>query len=187
MSNRAEGDRVAHPLFQEGGGGSTPTSALLLRVERCGIEFARTLVRKWHSRLPEIDESNILRNKDHVCFAPDANEVCYAVAIWTSPVARMLNDGKTLELRRFAISHDAPENTGSRVLRVMRVLISRKFPHIRRLVSYQDTSVHKGTIYIAAGWVAGGRRAAGEWSCKSRPRRPTQANSEKVRWECFLD
>lgn len=186
MQNRAESDRVAHPLFQEGGGGSTPTSALQLEVDRCSIEFARELVRKWHSRLPVIEMSNILRNKDYACFSASFCGRAYAVAVWTSPVARMLNDGCSLELRRFAIAHDAPKNTGSRVLRVMRIRLHSELPHIRRLVSYQDTSVHEGTIYRAAGWVAAGRRRAGEWSCKSRQRKATQANAEKIRWELLL-
>ena len=176
-----------HTLYSKrGGGGSSPTSALRLIVERCSVFFACDLVRKWHSRLPVIERSNIYRNADHVCYMASDSEVAYAVAIWTSPVARMLNDGQTLELRRFAIAPDAPKNTGSRVLGVMRRLIGREMAHIRRLVSYQDTSVHEGTIYKSAGWTPAGSRRAGEWSCRSRPRRPTQANARKVRWECVL-
>ncbi len=186
VEHRAESGRVAHPLFQEGGGGSSPTSALQLKVDRCAVLFACELVRKWHSRLPVIDRSNIYRNSDYVCYSASLDGIAYAAAVWTSPVARMLNDGRTLELRRFAISDDAPKNTASRVLRVMRNLISAELPHINKLVSYQDTSVHAGTIYAAAGWVIAGRRRASEWSCKSRPRRPTQANAQKIRWEFVL-
>ena len=181
--NRVDGVRVSHPLFQEGGGGATPTSTLCLYVSSISIERACELNLLWHSRLPRIEASNVFRNKDYACYRAESAGVIYAVAIWSSPVARLLNDGCTLELRRFAIAPDAPRNTGSRVLAVMARLIAKAKPHIRRLVSYQDESVHQGTIYAAAGWNRTASRRGGEWSCKSRPRAATQANAPKVRWE----
>lgn len=181
--NRVDGVRVSHPLFQEGGGGATPTSTLCLNVSPISIERACELNMVWHSRLPKIEPSNVFRNKDYCCYRAECDGVIYAVAIWSSPVARGLNDGMTLELRRFAIAQDAPKNTGSRVLSVMTRLIKASMPHISRLVSYQDVSVHTGTIYAAAGWQKAATRRAGEWSCVSRPRAATQANSPKVRWE----
>ena len=154
MDARADGVRVAHPLFQAEGDGSTPISALDLIVERITVEMACDLNRTWHSRLPKIEVSNVVRNSDYACYGAMHNGVAYAAAIWSSPVARMLNDGKTLELRRLAIAPDAPRNTASRMLAVMRRLISREMPHIDRLVSYQDTEVHTGGIYKASGWRA---------------------------------
>lgn len=120
------------------------------------------------------------------CYSASFGDIAYAAAVWTSPVARMLDDGRTLELRRYAIAPDAPKNTGSRLLRVMRLLIKRELPAVKRLVSYQDESVHDGTIYAAAGWSKAGFRRGGEWSCKSRSRNPTQASGNKIRWEVFL-
>jgi hypothetical protein len=186
QGNRVDGVRVSHPLFQEGGGGATPTSTLCLDVQPISIERACELNLLWHSRLPKIEASNVFRNKDHVCYRAESGGVIYAVAIWSSPVARLLNDGCTIELRRFAIAPDAPRNTGSRVLAVMARLIAKSKPHIRRLVSYQDESVHRGTVYAAAGWFRAGVRRGGEWSCKSRPRAATQANAPKIRWEKLI-
>lgn len=186
QGSRADGVRVSHPLFQEGGGGATPTSALCLAVGPISVERACELNMAWHSRLPKIEPSNVFRNKDYACYRAEHEGVIYAVAIWSSPVARALNDGATLELRRFAIAQDAPRNTGSRVLAVMARLIAKGKPHICRLVSYQDESVHSGAIYAAAGWARAASRRGGEWSCKSRPRRATQANARKTRWEKMI-
>ena len=180
---RADGVRVAHPLFQAGGDGSTPISALCLNVERITVDMACELNRRWHSRLPKIEKSNVVRNADYVCYGAMCGGIAYAAAIWSSPVARLLNDGKTLELRRLAIAPDAPRNTASRMLAVMRRLVERQMPHIERLVSYQDTEVHTGGIYRASGWRAARIAKGHEWGCPSRPRDAVQSAAHKIRWE----
>lgn len=183
MTIRAGGVRVAHPLFQAEGDGSTPISALDLTVERISVEMACDLNRTWHSRLPKIEVSNVIRNSDYVCYGAMHNGVAYAAAIWSSPVARLLNDRKTLELRRLAIAPDAPRNTASRMLAVMRRLVRQQMPHIDRLVSYQDTEVHTGGIYKASGWQAAATAKGRQWACPSRPRDSVQSSADKVRWE----
>ena len=182
-NTRADGVRVAHPLFQAGGDGSMPISALCLTVERITVDMACDLNRRWHSRLPKIEKSNVLRNADYVCYGAMCGGIAYAAAIWSSPVARLLNDGRTLELRRLAIATDAPRNTASRMLAVMRRLVSREMPHIERLVSYQDTEVHTGGIYRASGWQATRNVKGHEWGCPSRPRDAVQSAAPKIRWE----
>ena len=64
----------------------------------------------WHSRLPIIDWSNVVRNTHYVCFAAEYQGEFYAVGIWSSPVAqnRFKNGKQMLELRRLAISAEAP-------------------------------------------------------------------------------
>ncbi len=160
-----------------------PISALSLTVERIPVEMACDLNRRWHSRLPKIEKSNVVRNADYVCYGAMCGGIAYAAAIWSSPVARLLNDGRTLELRRLAIAADAPRNTASRMLGVMRRLISREVPHIERLVSYQDTKVHTGGIYRASGWQATRTAKGQEWGRPSRPRDAVQSAAPKVRWE----
>ena len=49
-----------------------------------------------------------------------------------------------------AIASDAPKYTATRMLSIMVKRIKKEFPDIVRLISYQDTEVHKGTIYKAA-------------------------------------
>ena len=185
---RAGGVEVAHPLFfQLEGGGSIPTSALQLRFGPVSIKRAIELNRSWHSVLPKLDESNILRNTRQVCYDAEFDGLNYAVAVWTSPVARMLNDVPRLELRRLAISDSAPKNTASRMLKWMRKDVKRRWPELVQLVSYQDRDNHKGTIYKAAGWAMADYKRSGTacWgaSSKSRPRKESQSKSLKKRWE----
>lgn len=183
MNIRAESVRVAHPLFQGEGGGSTPTSALQLTVVGCRIEDAVRLNRLWHSRLPMFRNPNACES-----YAADYEGTYYAVAIWSHPVARLLNGKGYWELRRLAIAPDAPKNTASRMLRVMGILIARARPEVRTLLSYQDTDVHTGTIYKAAGWTPRLMSdSQTKWDMPNRQREDGPASkSVKVRWERIL-
>jgi len=67
------------------------------------------------------------------------------------------------ELRRMACAADAPKNTASRFLGWMVRWFRANEPGIGRLIAYQDNEVHRGTIYLAAGWERG-------WTSKSRIR-----------------
>lgn len=152
MSHRGESIRVMHPLFQEGQGGSIPTSPLAMRVEQIPFEMAKFLNHQWHSRLPRMGTGFVV-NQPFLSFAAMHGDVAFAVAIWSNPVARNLPQKTWLELRRFALSPDCPKNTASWMLGVMARLIRRNRPDVETLVSYHDTEVHSGTIYRAAGWM----------------------------------
>ena len=143
-----------HPLFQAGEGGARPTSALDLRFDTCGIKEAIRLVRMWHSRLPRVIASNMIRVKTRIFYVATFQGIAYAVTMWTSPSAGALPQAEWLELRRFAIANEAPKNTASRMLSWMVRDIRQRFDHIVNLISYQDMDVHLGTIYRAAGWKA---------------------------------
>ena len=173
--------RVVHPLFQAEGGGSIPTSALQLEIAPIGVVRACELNLLWHSRLP-----NIPRTPGMFAFGAMYDGLFYAVGIWSGPVARMLNGQNLLELRRMAVAPDAPRNTPSRMLRIMRLWIRTKRPEVVRLISYQDTEVHTGTIYKAAGWEATTITAGDEWTRPNRYRKPSQTTAAKVRWECAI-
>jgi hypothetical protein len=179
----ADDARVAYPLFQEEYGGANPTSALQLNITRIATNTAVLLNKLWHSRLPNI-------GNDFCCFAYGAeySNKYYAVALWSNPVAaNRLKDGdRILELRRMAISPDAPKNTASRMLRIMRMDIVKTRPDIIRLISYQDTEVHTGTIYKASGWIARGYSEGMSWSNKYMVRNKEQTLAPKVRWEYDL-
>ena len=142
--------RVVHPLFQTESDGSTPISPLQLEVLECHVETACALNRHWHSRLPRIEPNNVYRSPPSVCYAAIYDNIYYASAIWSAPVARGLNGKNFIELRRLAIAPDAPKNTASRMLKIMRLSIKKKFPQVVSLISYQDTEVHTGGIYAAA-------------------------------------
>ena len=193
MGGRAEGDRVAHPLFQVEGGGSQPTSALQLWVHRVAYEKARDLNAKWHSRLPRIgDPANVMQRTP--CYAATFGDVIYAVAIWSHPVSRALPQTEWLELRRLAVAPDAPKNTASRMLAVMARLLRRDAPDVVRLISYQDTETHTGGIYRAAGWEPTAAVPYSPWNkpnsrnLSGNPRRRPECQSKatKQRWEKAL-
>jgi hypothetical protein len=179
--------RVVHPLFQVGDGGSIPTSPLQLFIGQISIDLAIELNRIWHSRLPQVDKSNVSRTRFLMCFGAEFGNIWYASAIWTNPIARLLNDRPWLELRRFAIAPDAPKNTASRMLKVMTRVIRNTCPNVTHLISYQDEAVHTGTIYKAAGWTVANRMTGeSRWDRPSRKRKETQAPSPKTRGECQL-
>ncbi len=166
-------------------GGSSPTSPLQFIIREIEVKTACELNKKWHSRLPEIDWSNVVRNRYYICYGAIFEQRWFAVAIWSSPVNQNFDLDRTLELRRMAIAPKAPKNTASRMLGVMEKLIKRRFPLINRLISYQDTEVHKGTIYKASGWRISHITKYQPWN-KSRNRAISQSKADKVRWEYNL-
>ena len=184
MTLSADNVRDSIPLFRNGSGGLIPTSAHQLIFSKCNVHRACELNKLWHSRFPDIHWSNVVRNKDYVCFVAEFDMIAYACAIWSSPIARRFkNASTTLELRRLAISDDAPKNTASRMLGWMRRYISNHFLHINLLISYQDTECHEGTIYKASGWKNVNKSRGHSWTCKTRKRNKEQSLSDKVRWE----
>ena len=105
------------------------------------------------------------------------------LVLWTTPVAnnRMSKDFVWLELRRLAIPEDAPKFTATWMIAKMIKEIKKKFPDVTRLVSYQDTAVHTGTIYAAANWIKDLENTGGEWNV-TRVRKQSQAATPKNRW-----
>lgn len=180
--------RVALPLFQVEYGGSIPTSPLQLTIEKINVHLACELNRQWHSRLPKIHWSNVVRNTQYICFGAIYKNIYYAVAIWSSPVNqnRFKNGCKILELRRLAISPEAPKFTASRMLMVMRKLIKKSFKTITRLISYQDVDIHKGIIYQSDNWKPTAEVKGISWTTKNRQRNKEQTLSTKIRWEYLL-
>lgn len=179
----ADDARVACPLFHAEYGGSIPTSALQLRFSAVVESVFKSLNESWHSRLPLIGNSHF-----RVCYSAECNNLIYAVAAWSNPVARLLPQKTWLELRRFAIAPDAPRFTASRMLAWMRRDIRKRFPAVERLISYQDLSEHTGTIYKAAGWKQATNykpRARGwiGWGNRPRKGRTNQAIAPRMRWE----
>jgi hypothetical protein len=127
--------RIAQPSLLEQESCSQPlVSPRQLNIEVINPRLACELNRLWHSRLPHIHWSNVVRNTHYVCFGAKYNCRRYAVGIWSSPVAQnRLKDGKhTLELRRLAISDDAPRNTASWMISRMVRIIAKMFPDMKK-------------------------------------------------------
>lgn len=187
MKYCGDSSMVEQDLFQNLGGGSIPTSPLQFKIRIMPKKDAMELNKLWHSRVP------VLGNWQQ-CFAYGAffDGKCYAVALWSHPVARHFNGRGYLELRRMAICPEAPRFTASRMLSVMRKIIHKDRPSIIKLISYQDCEVHTGTIYKASGWKCAAIRDRGkEKAWTNRPGRIAQTgtnvegkcNSKKARWE----
>lgn len=138
--------------------------------------------------LPLLDWSSVVRHRFYVCFVAECNNLYYATAIWSEPSAanRMKDGDKLMELRRLAIAPDAPKNTASRMLRVMKDKIAREYPQLLRLISYQDTEAHTGGIYKAAGWKNAAETEFRPWLHHRSTEELTQTRAKKVRWEYTL-
>ncbi len=147
---RADGVRVAQPLFQVEGSGSIPTSALDLRFTKNEYGIAKDLNRLWHSRFPDTGGGG-----NRVSYTAEFDGIYYATAIWTNPTSPKLPQLTWLMLKRFAIADDAPKNTASRMEGWMVRDIRKRFPDVVMLVSYSDPDSHEGTIYKACGWMEG--------------------------------
>ena len=183
------GDSViaTQETFQFPDGGAIPTSPLQFYFEVISSKAACDLNAKWHSRFPDIHWSNVVRNKYYVCYGAKFEGVYFAVSIWSSPIARKLDANSILELRRMAINKDCPKNTASRMLSWMRKDINKRFPDIKKLISYQDTGVHLGTIYKASGWkLINTMSKEVDWAASGRKRNKPQSDAPKVRWELQL-
>ena len=154
-----------------------------IQVEETRAQIACMLNELWHSRLPKIHWSNVVRNTHYVCYVFKYKEAVVGVGIWSSPVARMLNKDTHLELRRLALCDVCPKNTATFVLSKMRSLVKSKFPNIKKLISYQDTAVHNGTIYKASNWIKAVDVPLINWDNKWRKRNKLQSTAKKIRWE----
>jgi|TARA_E500000305_G_C3829744_1_gene146769 TPP-dependent indolepyruvate ferredoxin oxidoreductase alpha subunit len=156
-----------------------------ITVEETRAQIACMLNELWHSRLPKIHWSNVVRNTHYVCYVFKFKQAIIGVGIWSSPVAQnRFKDGKKmLELRRLALCDVCPKNTATYVISQMIKQIKIKFSEINRLISYQDTTVHLGTIYKAANWTVVSNVPLMDWSNKQRKRNVLQSDSSKVRWE----
>lgn len=185
--------RRSPELFDPTGARPDPSDvrARHLIVEPCPFLEAVEFVGAWHSRLPRCQHGPW-----QYAFRAHIGGHVYAVALWNNPSARML-PSHWLELRRMACSPDAPRNTASRFLGQMVACFKRECPERERCISYQDTTVHLGTIYKASGWKIG-NVASPRVRDRSKPRAGTKRAyrsnlngietdaSAKVRWEMPL-
>ena len=152
-------------------------------LSECHVDLAMHLNDQWHSVLPDTVKSNLLRNKRKVFYVLEYDGRYYAAAIWTDPVAANRLSFESLELRRLAIADDAPKNTATRMLALMRRDIKNRWPELQKVISYQAVDHHHGTIYKADNWVPANTGTNVEWSTKTRKRNALQTTSKKIRWE----
>lgn len=131
-----------------------PSKASKLCCELCPVSHAREMISLWHSRLPKTQRGPWMYS-----FRACSDDMTFAVALWNNPSARTL-PGHWVELRRMAVSEDAPHCTASWFLAAMQKWFKANAPQHEKMISYQDEDVHLGTIYKAAGWQSEHRTAA---------------------------
>lgn len=101
-------------------------------------------------------------------------------AIIGRPVARMLDDGMTLEVTRLAT--DGTRNACSFLYgRAARAAFALGY---RRLGTY-ILATEPGTSLRAAGWRLIGKAGGGSWNRESRLRTDKHPTQEKMRWEAI--
>lgn len=167
---RAESVRVAQPLFQTAGGGSSPTSALVLWFAFTkDLGKCKGLNRLWHSRFPSVGGGGA-----RACYTAEFEGLYYATAIWTNPTSPKLPQREFLMLKRWAISDDAPKNTASRMDGWMFRDLRRRFPEGMLAISYSDPDKHDGGIYRACGWAEVGTTERNTTGCKNWQNRERQ-------------
>jgi hypothetical protein len=176
---------VQEPLFWDGNF-DIASSPKLLSLDVIKPQFASTLNSIWHSRLPAIHWSNIVRNRYYVCYGASYMGIWVACAIWSSPVNQNFDIVKTLELRRMAISELCPKNTATNLISRMIKDIDKRLPLVTKLISYQDTEVHLGTIYKASNWFIDAETKFNTWG-KSRKRAADQSKADKIRWGYIIN
>ncbi len=159
-----------------------------IEVREIDVKLACMLNELWHSVLPRIHWSNVVRNTYYICYGFFYNGAIIGVAIWSSPVAQnRFKDGKSiLELRRMALSSFCPRNTASYVMSRMVKDIKKRFSCIKRLISYQDINVHTGVMYKACNWIPVKEVLFMDWNTEKRKRNKVQSRSNKIRWEFII-
>ena len=63
----------------------------MIEIEETRAQIACMLNELWHSRLPKIHWSNVVRNTYYVCYVFKYKQAVVGAGIWSSPVARKIN------------------------------------------------------------------------------------------------
>lgn len=107
----------------------------------------------------------------------DGHTLC-GVGIAGRPVARLLDDGRTLEITRVCTNgnRNAPSMLYGALARAAFAL------GYKQVVTY-TLCTESGASLRGAGWICQGRAGGGSWNRKHRPRRDKAPLEEKLRWE----
>lgn len=113
------------------------------------------------------------------CIAVSDEQKIVGVAIVGRPVARMADDGWTLEVNRTCT--DGTKNANSMLYGACR---RAGFAlGYRRLITYTLPSESGVSLTAAGGWKCLGEAGGGSWSRPSRPRVDTHPLQVKLKWE----
>ena len=143
-----------------------------LRIVPCEYDEAKAFVLRHHRH-----HKPPCGHKFSLAAADDADEI-RAVVMVGRPVARMNDDGMTLEVTRLA-SDGCPNACSCLYGAAWR---ATKALGYARLITYiLDTE--PGTSLTASGWKCLGVRGGGSWNCPSRPRVDKHPLQKKLLWQ----
>lgn len=147
---------------------------MALALEPCSLRDANAFVQRCHRHL-----GPVVGAKFAVAAAADGQVV--GVVIAGRPVARHLNDGRTLEVTRLAT--DGSRNACSLLYGAARRAASAL--GYTRLITCTRAAEH-GASLRASGWTLVARVEARSWSRPSRRRHDKHAIEDRIRWEVHL-
>lgn len=143
-----------------------------LLIVPVSLDEANAFVREFHRHHKPVPGAKF-------CIGVSKGEVIVGVAIVGRPVARMVDDGWTLEVNRTCT--DGTKNANSMLYGACRRAAFAL--GYRKLITY-TLQEEGGTSLVAAGWKCMGEAGGGKWSRPSRPRVDTHPTQTKLRWEC---
>ena len=139
-------------LFQQGDGGSTPTSPLQISAKDLVVFRVPMSVADRYSIERHYLHRTAKNSKIAFGVRVKHEHILRGVVIWGSPVAK-INQVVYMELRRMFLEDCLPKNSESRVMAICIRAIKKLFPKVKLLISYSDLSQgHRGIIYKASGW-----------------------------------
>ncbi len=144
-----------------------------LTVVPCTIAEANEYIRIYHRHHKPLKVGYYFA----VAVADEAGEI-RGVAMVGRPVARALEDGWTVEVRRVAT--DGCPNACSALYGACR---RAAFAMGYRMVITYTLNTEPGTSLRAAGWKCIGEIRGKTWNCPSRPRVDKHPLQTKLRWE----
>ena len=154
---------------------STRDTPERIEIVPCELSEANEFVRRHHRH-----HHPVVGHKFSLACA--TNGEVHGVAIVGRPVARMLQDGETLEVVRVAT--DGFKNACS-ALYAASWRAARAMGY-RRLVTY-ILAEESGTSVRAAGWKEIGKAGGGSWSRGNRPRVDKHPLQGKIRFEIGVE
>lgn len=147
-----------------------------LRIVPCSSEQAKSYVERFHRH-----HGSSVKAKFSVAVADEVGTI-RGVALVGRPVARVLDDGATLEVNRVAT--DGCENACSALYGASR-RIAKEMGY-ERLITYirQD---EPGVSLVASGWVFEQNIRARSWNMPGRPRIDKTEVVKRARWSIELN
>lgn len=142
-----------------------------LRVVPCSIQRANAIVALWHRHHQPTTGATFA-----VAVADDVGRV-RGIALVGRPVARLLDDGWTLEVNRVAT--DGHPNACSALYGASKRMA--KALGYSRLITYIRAD-EPGTSTVAAGFTNEGEIRARSWNMPGRPRRDKTEIVRRARW-----